>query len=172
MWEHFADYWWPKTPIPGAPYGLLKIRPKRYRGIPITLPDGTVIAKGDPIAVLHCDNSLFVTLAAHGQNRGRACRLDLQSLARWTQEGDSCPPFKALFGITMIWWAAARVGFVVREPPPTIRNRLDGIFMGGMLLAYSTDGSDRVGRGTALDRCPREIWLSRDALLRHYGKCC
>jgi hypothetical protein len=167
-WENFSNYLWPTYRVAGAPYGLLRMKLIRYRGRQIRLPDETTISWGDPLVELHCDNAGIVKLIRRGEiNRYRACRQELAALARWVQTADA--PVKALFGVTMLWWAAKRLGFSVRERHGRLRNALDRIFMAGLLLIYSTDGPNRAARGQTLDRYPHEVWISRDELIRRYA---
>lgn len=170
-WERFSSSLWPTQFIPRAPYSLLRFRLVRYRGDQISLPPHeTVISPGDLVAELHCDNAALVAMIHRGgMNRCRACRRDLESLSRWIAETQDTSPIKALYGVTMLWGAAARLGFAVREQRRSIRNRLDRVFMAGLLLIYSTDGPNRASRGKTLDGYPREVWLSRAELLRRYA---
>jgi hypothetical protein len=169
-WERLSNRLWPAQPILHAPYGLFRVRPIRYRGAPLSLPDDTVVSSGDLVGELHCDNAAIVNLIARGGiNRYRACRRDLEGLARWLLEDQAGSPIKAFYGITMLRWAAARLGFAVRERRRPTRNRFDRIFMAGLLLIYSTDGPQRASRGRTLDYYPHEVWLSRAELMRRYA---
>ena len=168
-WERFSNWLWATEPVPGAPYGLLKVRLVHHRGQPIYLPDETVISSGDLIGELHCDNAAIAALIRGGKiNRYAACRRDLQSLAHWLIETEEATPIKALYGVTMLWWAGARLGFSVRRRHRGLRDRLDRIFMAGLLLVYSTEGSNRANQGKTLDSYPREVWISRAELTKRY----
>lgn len=168
-WESFSNWLWPTQPVPGAPYGLLKVRFIHYRGEPVYLPDETVISSGDLIGELHCDNAVIAALIRRRKiNRYAACRHDLQSLARWLVEAEAATRIKALYGVTMLWWAGARLGFSVRQRHGGLRDRLDRIFMAGLLLVYSTEGPNRAHQGKTLDSYPREVWISRAELIRRY----
>jgi hypothetical protein len=169
VWELLSKYLWPTQAIPGAPDGMLKIRILSYRGNRTRLPDGTLVSPGDLVAELHCDNGAIVALGRRRINRYRACRWELRSLARWAVHVPVATEIKAFYGITMLWWAAARLGFVVRQRDSGWRSRLDRLFMGGLLLLYSDDAADRATRGKTLDQYPREVWLSRAELIRRYA---
>jgi len=86
-------------------------------------------------------------------NHYRACRCDLQNLANWCIQAREALPVKAFYGVTMVWWAAARLGFEVHDRRRVIRNQFDGIFDGNTLSGH-----------------PREVWLSRVELIRRYAE--
>ncbi len=170
LWERCANRIWPSRSIPGAPFGLLRFRPMRYCGNPLLLPDGALIVPGDLVGELHCNNTALATLIEFREiSRLRACRADLNSLGRWLGQSGELPTLKAFYGVTLLWWAAARLGFNVRERQAPLRNWFDWIFMGGLLLIYAADGATRAKLGTTLSRTPREVWISRKELSRGYA---
>lgn len=168
-WERISNHLWPTQPVPRAAFGLFRVRLIRYRGERLLLPDETVISPGDTVCELHCDNQAIVALLrTRNSNCLSACRYDLECLARWLNETAESLQIKALYGVTILWLAAARLGFTVRDRGRGIRNRLDRIFMGGLLLVYSPNRSGRINRGETLDQYPYEVWFSRDQLINQY----
>ncbi len=160
-WERFSNWIWPSIPIPDAPYGLLRFRIVRFSGVSFTLPDGTQLIPGDLVAELHCDNTAILNLVNRAEvNRYVACRRDLQALANWLSRNHAGSQIKACYGVTILWWAAVRLGFLVRMRQSRARNWFERLFMTGLLLVYSTDTSGWLLRGNTLERFPQEVWLS------------
>lgn len=168
-WEHFAHSLWPTRQIPGAAHDVLRVRFVPYRGESMELPDGTEIRSGMVVGELHCNNQALLDLGRERGNPYRAAREDLRCLARWISRPGFDINVQAFFGVTLIARAAARLGFSVRARPPTLRRRLDRMFMTGLLVLYTPDGLSRVERGSTVRSYPREVWLSRRELLRRYG---
>ncbi|MGH7907174.1 MAG: YkoP family protein [Candidatus Binataceae bacterium] len=170
-WEHFARYMWPTMTIPGAPFGLLEIRIEPYDDKPLVLGDGTEIREGMLIGEMHCNNLALLDLIRKKQvNPFRACREDLHSLAAWVSSSETGAQVEAFFALTMLSRGAARLGFSVRHRPVNFRNRLDRLFMTGLLLLYNVDGLERLTRGATLRSYPQEVWMSRRKLLHLYRK--
>lgn len=171
MWERLSKRLWPTRPIPRAAYELLRFRLVRYRGPEVVLKDGTTVRAGDVVGELHCDNP---TMAEHIRKRKinhyRACRCDLQNLANWCIQAREALPVKAFYGVTMVWWVAARLGFEVHDRRRVIRNQFDRIYMSGLLLVYSNDRAIAAYDGNTMSGHPREVWLSRAELIRRYAE--
>jgi YkoP domain len=168
-WEHFVHHMWPIKRVPGAPHGLIQLRFGQYQGDEVRLPDDTVVRAGALIGELHCDNLAILNLVINKGNPYRACREDLRHLAQWLEFVDPERRVEALYGVTMIAVAGARLGFFVRERPPSLKASLDRWFMSGLLLLYTVDGLSRLHRGSTLRTPPREVWMSRRELLHRYG---
>ncbi len=169
-WEHFAHSMWPARQIPGTPHDILRVRFLLYRGEALTLPDRTEIRPGMLVGELHCNNQAILDLV--GRERGnpyRAAREDLRCLARWIARPGFDLNVQAFFGVTLIARAAARLGFSVRTRPPTLRRRLERMFMTGLLVLYTPGGLSRIETGSTARSYPQEVWLSRRELLRRYG---
>lgn len=167
-WEHFALSMWPTRQIPGSHHDILRVRFAPYQGESRTLPDGTEIRPGMIVGELHCNNQALLELTVHGRNVYRAARDDLHCLADWIAQPGFDVNVEALFGVTMIARAAARLGFSVLALPRTLRRRLDRMFMIGLLVLYTPDGLSRVNRGSTVRSYPQEVWLSRRELMRRY----
>ncbi len=171
QWEHLTHHVWPLTEIPDAPYGTLKMRVLPYRGKPVALPDGTEVSHGSTICELHCDNPVVLDLVRRGTvNPYRAAREDLRALARWAADAREAQEVLAFHGFTMLGPAAQRMGFTVRACEHGVRERLNRVFMTGLLLIYTRDGLTRLDKGRTLNSYPQEVWMSRGQLVDRYAR--
>ena len=167
-WEQIARILWPATDIPGAPYRVLCLRIRRYRGESLILPDNTTIRRGTVIAELHCNNRAILELVRQRINPFAACRQDLKTLTVWIQQDPRGRLIEALYACTILNRAAERLGFTVMTKPVTLRRRLEKFFFKGLLLLYSQEGLGRIRHGSTTDTYPTDIWLSRRGLLKLY----
>jgi YkoP domain len=169
-WEQLAHRLWPVIQIPNAPYRMLQIRVRSYRGPAVRLSDASLIRDNSLIAELHCNNRVFLSnIGNHDLNPYSACREDLHSIADWMKHDSVGKKIEALYGSTMLTIAAARLGFILRESPHHLRRRFDRFFMIGLLILYTRPGLDRLARGTTMSSYPMEIWMARHRLLKLYG---
>lgn len=172
LWEAITIAVHPQTKIPDAPFDLLQVEFTRFHGRAITLPDGTTIRSGDAIAEIHFNNSAIAQVA--GQTSGwRLLSMlmgDLRSLARWSTTPEFPGDVHAIYGYTVLSRGAPRLGFTLRGRPRSIRSRLDGFFLMGLLVLYSPAGRSRLSQGTTYGRAPCEVWMSRAELVRRYGR--
>lgn len=170
QWEHLTHHMRPLAEIPDAPYGTLSFRVMPYRGRPVTLPDGTEIRRGSMIGELHCNNPVVLELVRQGKiNPYRAARRDLGALARWIAQTSRDEGILAFHGFTMLGPAAQRMGFTVCPCEPGMRERLNRVFMTGLLLIYTREGLARLDKGRTLNSYPQEVWMSRDQLIDRYA---
>lgn len=170
LWERIARRIWWTVPVPGAPYGVFAVHRTRYHGQPIALADGTVIREPDAVVELHLNGAAVACITSRQVwDLLPAARADLHALAAWLQDSPSTPEIKGLFAVTVLGSGARRLGFTVRERPVTLRARLDRFFLTGLLALYSERGIERLASGKTPGAYPREIWMSRDELLRRYA---
>lgn len=168
LWQQIAQQLWPTFVAPGSPYGLLKIRVTSYRGRPIDLPDLTRIDAAGMVCELHCDNDAVLNFSRQSSAIYAAGRSELIGIANWVIRSETY--IEAIFGVTLLGAAAARLGFHRRAVRPTRRARADRLFMNGLLALYSTDGVERLKRGRTVKALPEEICMSRAELLRRYAR--
>lgn len=167
LWEQIARRLWPTFVVPGSPFGVLRIRVSKYRGRPVDLSDSIHIARGATICEVHCDNEALLSFSRRRSDIYAAGRRELTAIADWVIHSEI--PIEAIYGVTLLGAAAARLGFHRRAMPSAGRARSDRLFMNGLLAIYSPDGIARLKRGGTLKALPEEIWMSRAELLRRYG---
>lgn len=171
FWERITLLVHPTRPIPNATANIFHVRFMHWAGRPITLPDGTHIAKGDWVVELHINNRALAETATHDTSWRVLLHLmadDLRALAAWSQAPTFPPDVRAVYGFTLLSRAAPRLGFTQRSRPHTIHTRLDRFFMMGLLTIYNPRGTERLRQGTTYSSFPEEVWMSRDELLRLY----
>ncbi len=169
-WERLVHQVRPVQPIPGAKHGLFRLRYRTYRGEIFALPDGTIVCHGCTVADLHLDGMAMLNLVKAGGNPFRGCREELRLLAASLIESDPDGRLVAFKGVTLLGNAAERIGFFVRQRPVgRIKARIERWFMSGFLILYTVDGMERLGRGATMRENPREVWLTRQTLIRKYG---
>jgi MFS family permease len=172
IWEAIMQRFQPIGAIPDAPHGLFRMRAARYHGRPITLADGTHVARGDAIVEIHFNNRKLSEVVG-STSTWRLARMlgeDLQALAHWMSESAQNDTPRAVYGVTVLNRAAPRLGFLVRPRPQGIYTWLEGLFMTGLLALYHPKGTQRLGQGTTYGVAPAEVWMSRDELIRRYGR--
>ena len=172
IWERIYGAFLPSSAIPNAPHDVLHVHFGRYRGAPITLPDGTEITRGDWVTDLHFNNQVLgaASRTASAFQLARMIAEDMVALAAWTAQPESpAARSRAVTGVTLIGRAAPRLGFTIRERPITFKAKLDRFFMEGLMAIYNPGGLGRLERGTTYGSYPVEVWMSRAELLRRYG---
>lgn len=157
--------------IPNAPFDLLRVQFTRFHGRALTLPDGTSIQPGDRIVELHIHNRVMAQAAGHSSSWRLLSMLvgDLRALAKWSATSSFPADVHAIYGYTLLSRGAPRLGFTVRGRPRSLRSRLDGFFLMGLLVLYHPAGRNRLNQGTTYGREPVEVWMSRRELDRGYG---
>ena len=160
-------------PLKADGSSIISIKLRRYKGSYITLDDGSEIKTGDQIIEIHLNSAWFkrrreenlearqlpwITLHYFAQ--------DLNFLAKQIANG-IFDKVVAVHGITFLYALARRAGFQVEELPDTLWKKCAQFYMAGLMRAYhlSTGGRSETPGGS-LDL--KEIWLSRETLLKAY----
>ncbi|MGB8347110.1 MAG: MFS transporter, partial [Ktedonobacteraceae bacterium] len=172
IWERFTMRIWHVQSVPDSPNGLLEVRFNRYRGKPVTLPDGPTIRRNDPIIEVHFNNQALLRMSPDTSiwDILQMMAQDMLALARWMQQSDFPIDARALFGVSLLSRGSRRLGFTLRDRPKNLHTWFDRFFMNGLLVLYNDKGIGRLLQGTTYGMYPQELWMSRETLLRRYGE--
>ena len=175
-WDYILEWLWrPRLVRPG---GVLRYRRSHHLGRRLTLEDGTVIARGDPVLELHFDNRRLLRTAGAPDwdpwETIEEIEADLKSLAAMVRSGG--PPFllprgrarrgatvRALRGITLFASPGRRLGFELHPVPHTWAWSLQRFYLISLLPIYHRDGWREFER-MRRNRWPAELWMSVDQL--------
>jgi|GEM_PF-1407456 len=159
-WDRILQWIWRLRDV--RPGGVLRYRMAHHWGRRITLKDGTVVSRGDPVVELHFDNGGLMRMTATGDwNPWDAIEridADLDRL-RELLATDRIGRVRALHGVTLFASPGRRLGFEVHHVPHTWTWSLERYFLIGLLPIFHHDGwreFDRMLR----DRWPAELWMS------------
>jgi hypothetical protein len=152
----------------------------------VTLSDGTKVEAGEPVGTLHFWNEHLPHYPPEGPNLLWACgmrdqmRRSLRSLAEYVEHEPSWREIRALrgeyalssrLGTQQVRRVGERYGFErVRPTDPSLLDRLHAVGEGLILWSLT-----RAFHPAALPRQPfmrdhHELWISRGALIRRYGR--
>lgn len=153
---------------------ILRLRVTRYRGRPFVLADGTPIHPGDAIGEIHLNNERVAALHDGGRRSPRigfdirrAFHASLVVLAERAQESPRHQVARAFTATTIFYHGTERMGFEVRPLPRPLLSRIVGAYQRRLLAYFHPLGRQRLGRRHFAEA--RQIWISRDALLRRYA---
>ena len=165
-WDRILQRAWRLRSV--RPGGVLRYRRAHHWGHRITLQDGTLVSRGDPVVELHFDNGGLMRMTGAGEwnpwDTIERIDDDLDSL-RDLVAGGRLGRVMALHGVTLFASPGRRVGFEVHQVPHTWTWSLERYFLIGLLPIFHRDGwreFDRMRR----NRWPAELWMGIDALLR------
>jgi hypothetical protein len=139
----------------------------------VRLADGTTIARGDRIGVLHINNDHVRTLHLYGGGPAvvgfdfrREVIASLQLLARLASPGERAADVTAFEATTIFHHGLPRLGFERGGLSP-LSAYVTGAYQRALLATLHPAGADRLLR-LANTRAQR-LWLSRARLLALYG---
>ncbi|HZT95579.1 MAG TPA: hypothetical protein VFB34_01955, partial [Chloroflexota bacterium] len=99
----------------------------------------------------------------------RIIRQEMRALCSWTQQPGFPEDTVAIFGVTLLARAAARMGFDIRCRPAGLLAGLQRLYFQGLLAIYSSEGLDRLALGRTVSDLPAEAWISVSRLQILYG---
>jgi hypothetical protein len=151
---------------------LLYVQEKPYRGPVRRLEGGGSLQPGDPIGIIHFNNTALQRAQRErgGPHGGfvfaRLLVSALQSLAERVETDPALQRLPAFHGVTWIPPHGRRVGFEAQPLPDTWRNRLLALYFRMLLFAFNPQAARRE-RGRPLQA--HEWWLSREQLQDKFG---
>ena len=158
-----------------APDCVLRLQLHPHRGATVTLSDGTVVREGDPVAEVHVDNARLEQLHRGAEDPRRvglkfARQLTdaFAALAAYLRDNPQIPAV-AVFGTTLYWQGAQRLGWEVRDLPGGIQRLLLNAWLRFLVWYYHPEGTRRTAGRERLSRA-RQIWISRRRLVELYGR--
>ena len=150
---------------------------RRRHGGSVTLDDGSMVNRNDLILEIHLNNHWFLSNKDMLRLPGKAGRefltafaQDLQYLAEQVSNETICPEIKAIHGRTLLRQAQGNqlLGFTVSNIPDSPWKRLSELYLGNLRQAYYPDCARR-SLANAKPLVKKEIWMSKERLLRLYG---
>lgn len=145
--------------IPESTLGFLYIVPKKHKGKPVTIEDGTVISKGDEYLEIHIINTNLVNLDTSYGSLFTMLGEELVLIGKYMEKPEN-RRFKAVLGVTLLHRLARRAGFTIIEIEPPLKREL--ISLGENILRNTLrkekpqkDGKKRVAK---------ECWISQNQI--------
>lgn len=140
-----------------------------YAGPAVDFEDGTHLAPGDPVGMLHFNNARFV--AIEGDSAARAAlgfaRLMLESMQELARLAREDPEYADLHVFHAVSWLPAhghKVGFVTRPLPGSLRKRLLSAWFRLLVWAFAPAQQSREARPD-----PHFYWLTRRTLVARFA---
>jgi hypothetical protein len=165
---------WHGLDHPGSQVGPAIRLELRRRRRPLELADGTPLAPGDRIGILHLNNEEVAALHTDagsirtvGLRFRRLFIASLRELARRAEPGGPLGDVQAFVATTIFHRGLGRLGF---EPAPT-GNRasvLGAFYQRALLACLHPAGSARLGAATYQQA--RRLWISRQRLIEGFAR--
>lgn len=175
-WFRRFEQWWARRfgVFEYAPGCVLRLHLHAYRGPTVSLSDGTVVRSGDPVAEVHVDNAQVERLHRQvddprrmGLQFARLLTDALVALAAYLQQNPQVPAV-AVFGSTLYWRGAERLGWEVRDLPRGFQRWFLNAWLRFLVWYYHPEGARRTFGRERLTHV-RQIWISRRRLLELYA---
>ncbi len=147
----------------GAPYNMLRVRPRIYRGPTVRLHDGSVVRDGDRILNLHINSPVARRMWREHVHPYVAGAEDLQRVAAFLAVH---PEFAAVHGRNKLRHMMRRLGAEVRDVPPSLHAGLEQLFEEMAILIFHPHRLHRLERHYSP---VADSWFSRTAFLARFG---
>lgn len=150
---------------------LLLLQRRTYQGPPRRLDDTTELLCGQPLAIIHFNNSALAEAqtASGGRHGGFVfARLLFEALHDLADRVERDPAFAQVTGFRGVTWIpphGRRIGFEIQPLPQSWRTRMLAWHFRCLLYAFNPQASSRE-RGPLR---PHEFWMSRQQLLNNFG---
>ncbi len=149
---------------------IFRIRLTRYKGIPLTLADGTIIKKNDLLIKIHLHNVKLMNEMCKIKGETVKGRLiynkvkeGLPGLAAYVQQHPQFDEIKGIIGITMLNKGCKRLGFETFS----IKNKLYCLVKQIVFIPMYLLTSNQYTRNT-LKRPPKYLFMTKGDLLSKY----
>ncbi len=154
--------------LPGS-HATLRVAYHRHHGETITLPDGTLVRPGDPIAEIHFWNRMIARRVGSDAQEItwafiRDLRADFRTLAALMASGRFAQKAVAIYGASPVARGATRFGFWVRTLPPGVRSFA---LTRWQLLLRASFHPAKVQ--STLTQRTVEVWMSRDEFISRFA---
>lgn len=147
----------------------------RYHGQDVTMRDGRVLTKGDPVMELHFDNKKMYEMGMKSRSTMQVAiqviRMVEKSLPYFAEQLISKPELakvKALFGITMIHRGSEKFGFNVLDLPKGLFARLTKMYLKILLFVIHPNGQARL-KDRSHELVPKRLVLSSEIVKERYA---
>lgn len=150
-------------------HATLRVAYHRHHGETVTLPDGTKVRRGDPIAEIHFWNRMIARRVGSDAQEItwafiRDLRADFRTLATLMASGRFAQKAVAVYGASPVARGATRFGFWVRTLPPGVRTFA---LTRWQLLLRASFHPAKVQ--STLTQRTVEVWMSRDEFIRRFA---
>ena len=152
---------------------VICIEIKRHRGSPIKLEDGSEVQPGDRVIKLHFNDAWIAERLQSGSGSGTISfprgffyqfKGGLRLLATEVADG-KYGSVVAVYGWTVFYTHARRLGFQVIDLPNTLRIKLARLHIGALMQSHQSPWFRKhIGSGKPVK--VKAVWLSRAALLK------
>jgi len=172
-WDHAALYLMGVKDLfdKGRPT-VFRVALCKFKGKQLSLPDGTVIKKGNLVVDLHLNNSFFKRfgekneLSMLGLLAKNKIQQDLPAVARWIAANPRGDEIKAITGTTIISRGSQHVGFHSFDLPP-LNSFLIRLYESMLLAMFHPTGYRRIIRHRK-KLIPKLLVMSKKELFRRY----
>lgn len=148
---------------------ILLVSRTQYRGGARRFPDETALNSSDTIGELHFNNACIAMLGegsrqTAGVRFARLFRQSLRELALHAQSACELRDVQVFHGITWFKPHGRKVGFVSEPVPPGLKSRWQAGYFRLLAWGFAPNSTKR-----QVDFAPRQFWITRGELLRHFG---
>ena len=151
-------YGWEK--VPGSTLGFLYMVPKKYKGKPVTINDGTIINRGDQYYEIHIINTNLSNLNTSYGNLFVMLVEELKLIGEHMKKEEN-REYKAVLAVSLLHRLAKRAGFTIKEIDNPVKRKL--VSLGENILRTAL--RKEKDTGTKKKRVAKECWISRDEIL-------
>lgn len=147
------------TFVPGSEYNCVYVDTMRYKGKDIQLYDGTVIRDGDLIAEAHINSKEM-----HDKDVRMVMKIlnsEFKAFGYALRDHEDFKEISGLFGRTVLYPINQRLGFEVHEIRSFWMKLFLKIWDNLIKVAFS-----KPKKGKFIVREPKEVWISKEALIK------